>query len=81
MTPVRKDKRVPTEAVQSIVKIRQGIKEIIKTVGEIIKRTPTKAANPLPPLKLRKQDQLCPITARIPQKTCTSKDNPKYRAR
>ena len=55
---VKKDNRVPTEAVQIIVKIMVGIKAISKSKGERAKRAPIKAANPLPPLKLRKQDQL-----------------------
>ena len=79
--PVRKDNSVPTEAVQIIVKIMQGIKEMTKTVGEIIKSAPIRAANPLPPLKPRKQDQLCPIIAKTPQKTWNRTEKPKYRAR
>ena len=58
ITAARNDNNVPTEAVQIIAKIMQGIKAIKRTVGERNKRAPTKVANPLPPLNPEKHDQL-----------------------
>jgi hypothetical protein len=56
--PVKNDKRVPTEAVQIIVKIAQGIKMIARYTGSKARITPIRVATPLPPRKLRKIDQL-----------------------
>ena len=76
--PVKKDKRVPTEAVQIIVKIIQGIKMMAKYIGEITASAPTRVARPLPPLNLRNIDQLCPLTAKMAQAICISVPRPKY---
>jgi len=67
--PKIRERIVPTEAVQMRVKTMVGISKMNKVVGEKAKIAPIKVPNPLPPLNLRKIDQLWPIIAIKPART------------
>ena len=75
---VGKNKRVPIELFQMIVKIKKGIKASPKIVGERAKKAPIIVPTPRPPANLRKMLQLWPITAATPERTRTSIGNPNF---